>query len=246
VECFTPYHGNEIIVWPSGTDNASPTFNATFFDAGEYIIQVNVTAKITHSGGSITMLNATGYIGGSQSDIVGNGVAMANARAINAVANGKRGPTRMVIGPASARDTYVEAIYVDQTFGTFKTIFLHHAYIKFNHDDNDTYGFWCADYVNYPIWDDGGQIMHPDKSGQAHEGHDMFKSTDSVFIARVRKICVSCKLNPPLYGLVPIFYVCLNWVMDVWADAGLGIDYIYPGSPPPPYASQIPPWTPSK
>lgn len=69
---FAPYSGNCVIGWPSGTNSPSPTFNALFFDAGHYIVQVNASARITNVDGTTTALSATGYIGGSQSDISSN------------------------------------------------------------------------------------------------------------------------------------------------------------------------------
>jgi hypothetical protein len=74
---FTPYSGNYTIAWPSNSSAATPTFNATFYDTGDYIIQVSTTAKITHSDNSVTSISGSGYIGGSQSD-VDAGAATAN------------------------------------------------------------------------------------------------------------------------------------------------------------------------
>jgi hypothetical protein len=221
-ECFTPYHGNEIIAWPSGTNNASPTFNATFFEAGEYIIQVNVTAKITHSGGSVTTLNATGYIGGDQSDIGGGAAAMA------AVANGSRGPTRMVMtsGFRIAKYTFVERILVPDP-----VTIIGHEYIRFNRSDIDTFGFWPGS--EDVVTDKTGIIMSPDP--EAGSGHDISTSADPVFIERVRKICMECLTDPPEYGFLPDVNVCITWTYDVFDDARTGTPYTDPCTGRPPY-----------
>jgi hypothetical protein len=69
---FRPYNGSYIITWPSNSTTATPTFNATFYDAGDYIIQVSTTAKIKHADNSTTSISGSGYIGGSQSDVDGS------------------------------------------------------------------------------------------------------------------------------------------------------------------------------
>jgi len=77
---FRPYNGSYIITWPSNSTTATPTFNATFYDAGDYIIQVSTTAKIKHADNSTTSISGSGYIGGSQSDVDG-GAATADVAA---------------------------------------------------------------------------------------------------------------------------------------------------------------------
>ncbi len=58
-----------VIVWQPG--DSSATFNATFFDPGYYILQVNCTANVCDSstGTVIASAVATGYVGGDASDI---------------------------------------------------------------------------------------------------------------------------------------------------------------------------------
>jgi hypothetical protein len=227
-ECFTPYHGNEIIVWPSGTDSASPTFNATFFDAGEYIIQVNVTATIKHLGGSTTTLNATGYIGGDQSDITGNGIAVAaDASAVSAMSKGIHGkPTRMVMtsGFSVVKNTFAELRFVPD-----KDVVVHHMYIKLNRDPAQSFGFWAT---SDDIWiDHPGQIRCPDPAASPNssdQGYDVQTTSDPIIIARLRAICYKCSDNPPDYGFRPVLNVCVTWACDAWDDAIRGKPYYDP------------------
>jgi hypothetical protein len=77
---FKPYNGAPPS-WPLDSAAATPTFDATFNQAGYYIIQVNVQATITHENMSTTVVNGTGYIGGSQSDVQwAGGAASADVR----------------------------------------------------------------------------------------------------------------------------------------------------------------------
>jgi hypothetical protein len=223
-------------VWPSGTDSASPTFNATFFDAGEYIIQVNVTATIKHLGGSTTTLNATGYIGGSQSDI-------ANVETEDAQTPQQKTGTSRVTVTAATGDTYAELILINVE-GTPFHIQVHHMYIQFNQQNGskagtkpDSYGFWPKTGRQLTIAIDGpGEVEHPDGQAPgdpdgpttAGQGHPVASSSDPVFVKRLRKLCDQCVKNPPFFGLSPTFYVCASWANEVWFCARWGCSFIYP------------------
>jgi hypothetical protein len=126
---FRPYKGNYIIAWPNNSTSLIPSFTANFFDPGDYIIQVCVTATISHNGQGTTTLSASGYIGGTESDVDGaSGVGSPSYTGPSHSSVDVGNLIRMLVLPAVAATNPVgvhsikyQAIHDGQPYGTGHT-----------------------------------------------------------------------------------------------------------------------------